>query len=505
MGPRRRASLASNPLLIGAITTLVIVVAVYLSYNANNGLPFVPTYNLKVAIPNAYGLIPGNEVRIGGTRVGQISKMVPALERGTDRSYALVEVKLQKSAGPLPVDTSDSVLSRSSVGLKYLALFRGSSSSTLPANSTIPLSHFKEPVELYQFFNMFNKPTRIASQENLIDGGDGFAGRGEGLNRTLRTFKPLVENLQPVMHNLASPKTGFGELWKDLDKPAEQTAPVAQSNARFFADLDTFFKAWASVHRSLEEAIEEGPTSLRTATNSFREQASFTENSSEFMRLLRPSARILRTVAPTFAEAVQTGIRTYPQAVALNGELKVFLEHLRSFANNPAVQLGLAVLTETTQIANPVVAGIAPEQEHCNYVTLTFRNIASLLSEDIGIGTLAEAVTVLSPTGPNSEGVPSSTYAHGPSPEQELAHSAFEREKFNDNYVHVNPYPNVAGPGQPQLCEAANETYLQGTAVIGHAPKSGTGREITKRSESLYGTTYPKETLKQLGISGGSR
>jgi ABC-type transporter Mla subunit MlaD len=76
MGNRRQASLASNPLLIGAVTTLLVVVAVYLSYNANSGLPFVPTYDLKAELPNANGLIKGNDVRIGGTRVGIVENIV---------------------------------------------------------------------------------------------------------------------------------------------------------------------------------------------------------------------------------------------------------------------------------------------------------------------------------------------------------------------------------------------------------------------------------------------
>ena len=37
------AGIASNPVLVGAVTILVVVVAVFLSYNANQGLPFVPT------------------------------------------------------------------------------------------------------------------------------------------------------------------------------------------------------------------------------------------------------------------------------------------------------------------------------------------------------------------------------------------------------------------------------------------------------------------------------
>ena len=41
---RGSQSIAANPVLIGAATTLVVLVAVFLSYNANKGLPFVPTY-----------------------------------------------------------------------------------------------------------------------------------------------------------------------------------------------------------------------------------------------------------------------------------------------------------------------------------------------------------------------------------------------------------------------------------------------------------------------------
>ena len=47
---RSNASIVANPVLIGAVTTLVLVVAVFLAYNANNGLPFVPTRELNVLV-----------------------------------------------------------------------------------------------------------------------------------------------------------------------------------------------------------------------------------------------------------------------------------------------------------------------------------------------------------------------------------------------------------------------------------------------------------------------
>ena len=62
-------------MLIGAATVLVVLVAVFLSYNANQGLPFVPTYKLKAETPSAANLVRGNEVRIGGTRVGTVDSI----------------------------------------------------------------------------------------------------------------------------------------------------------------------------------------------------------------------------------------------------------------------------------------------------------------------------------------------------------------------------------------------------------------------------------------------
>ena len=86
---RRRGGIqgvASSPVLVGAVTVLVVIVAVFLAYNANNGLPFVSTYNLKAEVPNADALVKGNEVRIGGVRVGIVKSVVPVQHRATARS-----------------------------------------------------------------------------------------------------------------------------------------------------------------------------------------------------------------------------------------------------------------------------------------------------------------------------------------------------------------------------------------------------------------------------------
>src|SRR6266581_76818 len=288
MNRRRNTSLAGSPLLIGAITTLIVIVAVFLSYNANNGLPFVPTYNIKVALPQASGLQPSNQVRIGGTRVGLISSLGIHQDAATGRVTTIANLKLEKKVEPLPIDTRAIVLSVSAIGLKYLELEKGVSQQPLKADHTIPISQTREPVDIDQLFNMFDKKTRFGNQVSLNEFGNGLAGRGLGLNNTISELRPLVTNAVPVLHNLASPATGLREFF---------------------------------IARELEEATEGGPASLEQATHSLPFEAPLLEKSAEFMHLLRPSARALRTVAKPLGHAFAIGAVNLRAATSLNREL----------------------------------------------------------------------------------------------------------------------------------------------------------------------------------------
>jgi virulence factor Mce-like protein len=496
---RRGGSLAGNPLLIGAVTTLIAVVAVFLSYNANNGLPFVPTYNIKVALPEASGLQKSNQVKIAGTRVGVIDSVSARQDPRTGRVYAIASLKIEKSLEPLPADTRAIVQSVSTIGLKYLELEKGSSQQPLKADATLPVAQTREPVDIDQLFNMFDHPTRTALKIDTNNFGNGVAGRGLGLNKTIAELRPLVTNAVPVLHNLASPQTALREFFIALERASGQAAPVADQQAAFYSDLDTFFTAFASASRSLEEATEGGPPALEQAIHSLPFEAPFTRKATLFMHELRPSAAALITVAPPLGHAFKVGAVNLKAATSLNKELAESAQALQAFGQNPVVQLGLEDFTQTLQIGEPLLAGIAPEQAICNCWTLAFRNVASLESENIGVGTLARTGFKLAPTGPNNEGYPSSAIANGPSTE----HVFNSPQIIDNNHLHANPYPNVAGPGQPQLCEAGNETWLPGQAITTNLPARAlsTSRELTTREQNLFGEKYPPETLKALGLT----
>lgn len=470
MSRRRSASVAANPVLIGAATVLVTIVAVFLAYNANSGLPFVPSYQLTAELPNAANLVTGNDVRIGGTRVGQISDMKP--KTNPDGSVtALVTMKLEKSIEPLPDDSTVLVRPRSALGLKYVQITRGRSSQGYQDGATIPLRQAKpHPVEIDQIFDMFDAPTRAAAKVNLDETGNALAGRGADLNSALRDLDPLFTYLEPVMRNLGARRTNLRDFFTSLERTARIVAPAAETQAALFRNLDATFTALEAVTPSIQASIVGGPPALEEAIRSFPVQRPFLRNSTLLFAELRPGVQALAKTAPTLASALVVGTPTLKRSIQLNEQLASLTTAVQTFSADPRTNLGISALTGTTQTLNPTLAYVTPAQTFCNYASLFFRNTASLLSEGDSIGTFQRAIIVVNAFGPNSLGGPSSVAANGPT----------DPGSPGDNFLRVNPYPYTAAPGQPKVCEAGNEVFEPGQQQIGHPAQHTNYRDITK-------------------------
>jgi len=456
-GSRSSAGIAGNPVLIGAATILVVLVAVFLAYNANQGLPFVPTYQLKAEVPSAAALVVGNEVRIGGARVGTVDE-ITTRRRQDGTSVAVLGLKLERDASPLATDSTVLIRSKSALGLKYVELTRGNASEGFRDGDTIPLSQATPaPVEFDEFVNMFDDETREAMATNLIGFGDAFAGRGIALNEAIGALRPLLEDAVPVGRNLSDPDTQLKRFVSEIGQAAAIVAPAAEQQAELFVNLDTTMGALREVARPfIQDSISGGPPALDEAIRSFPIQRPFLRNSEGLFRELRPGVRALRTSAPILADALEVGTPTLRRSVALNRRLESLLRELQTFSEDPLVPRGIDGLTDVVRTLDPTLQHLAPAQLQCNYVTLWFRNVSSHLSEGDRNGTWQRFIIVATPSGPqnpNNEGGPSSAPANGP---------------LEDNHLHANPYPNTASPGQPKECEAGNEPYERGKTVIGN-------------------------------------
>ena len=458
---RRRgaASMFGSPVLVGAITLLVAIVAVFLSYNANSGLPFVPTYDLKAEFPNAANLVVGNDVRIGGQRVGTVSEITPVRGDDAEVPTAEVELKLEEQVDPLPVDSTMIIRPRSALGLKYIELAPGESEEGFDAGDTIPATQATpEPVEIDDVFNAFSLKTRRGSQRSLDGFGTALAGRGDDINEAIVDLRPLLIFLQPVARNLADPDTRLARLFQALGRAASEAAPVAETQASLFVNLDTTFTALASVARPfIQETISQSPPAEDAGIRGFPQQRPFLRNSAALFRELKPGVDVLPATAPVLADALEIGTDTLARTPEFNARVEDVFVALKNFTEEPLVRPGIERLDDTVESLRPTLRFLTPAQTVCNYATLWFRNISSLLSVGDQNGTWQRFIIIATPQGPNNEGGPSSRPADGGGTDP-------------GNFLHANNYPNTAAPGQTRECEAGNEVYHVGRQVIGNVP-----------------------------------
>ncbi|MBV9809560.1 MAG: MCE family protein [Solirubrobacterales bacterium] len=460
MSPRRERGVLGSPILVGAVTVLAVIVAVFLAYNANNGLPFVPSYSLHVQVENASELTHGAEVHLGGSLVGFVDS-VQAERAPSGQPYALLGLKLNRSIARLPTDSTFTIRLKGSIGQKYLAIDEGHSSRTYPNGATVPLRYTGATVDLDQVLSMFDQPTRRGVAASTIGFSDGLAGRGIGVNDAIGAFVPLLSNLEPVARNLASPKTDLGGFFRGLEAFAGALAPVAGTQANLFVALDRTFGALARVSTPfLQETISDTPPAFESVIAAAPPTRPFLTDTAALFSELRPGFATLKQSAPVLADAFAAGARDLPGTAALNARLVSLSKSLQSYSQNPAVQQGLDRLTLTASSLKSPLAFLAPVQTSCNYVTLFLRNFASVLSENTSSGTSLRFSLVAIDDVLGGEAVPSSRPYTTPVTQPRAGHGP----------LHVNPYPNTASPGQTAECEAGNEPYSGAGAAIGNVP-----------------------------------
>jgi ABC-type transporter Mla subunit MlaD len=467
---RRRAdaSILTSPVLIGALTVLVVIVAVVLAYNANNGLPFVPTYDLHVRAVNAEELQRGGDVNEGGALVGIVGSVTPARDRA-GRPIAMLNLKLYKNIEPLPRDTTFTIRLKGAIGLKYLAVNRGHDAAGFADNATVPVSQAGSSVDFDQVLDMFSPATRTGVQHTTVGFGSALAGRGESLNATIGALRPLLAALQPVAANLASPRTHLAGFFRGLESFSSALAPVAGVQAQLFTNLNTTFGAIAPVAPAFAATISDTPPAFEETINESPRIRSFLLDTGSLLHQLRPGFATLRTSAPVLADAFATGAKTLPPTASLDTQLVALSKRLSTYSANGSVQGGLDRLSLTAASLKRPLAFLAPVQSVCNYPTLFLANTANLLSEHVTDGTFLRFVQVAITDLPGRESEPSHKLYDGPVDQA-------------SGPVHSDPYPNTASPGEVDECSAGNEPFVKHAVVGNPSVNVGHKTEVTTRS-----------------------
>ncbi len=437
MNRRATPSIVANPVLVGAATVLVVIVGVFLAYNANNGLPFVPTYEVTAVVPDAAELVPGNDVRIGGKRVGVVDQ-IQARKAADGTVTAMLHMKLEKAVEPISTDTKVTIRPRSTLGLKYIELTPGTSGRKVPAGGTLPIAQSQPIVELDEALNTFDKQVRDATGQVVGTFADGLAGRGADLNEALEEINPLLTHLTPVMRALRSRSADLKGFIDGLKGAAVAIEPVRDQTNGLIDVLTTTFDAIDGAAPELQQVLDLTPATESIGTRALAVSRPVLDDAADIAVKLKPGADLLPRGTKALADIIATGTPVLKRGTTLGPDLESTLKAVGQLSRDPITTSSIVQLTALLGRLEPVLRQVNPFQTQCNYVGLFTRNAASTISDGDSTGNYFRFIQMV---GTNQD---------------------LQSPKLAGN-VHVTPY----GVMTKDECETGNEPY-RGTQVVGH-------------------------------------
>jgi virulence factor Mce-like protein len=450
-----------NPILIGTITILVVIVAVYLSYIAENGLPFVPTYNVNVDVQNASELVKNADVRVGGARVGQVLRITPEpATRAYPLPFARLALALQKSLQPLPPDTRYQVRLASVLGGKYVEIIPGTAKTggladggTLYLNQNPRLNHNIPFVDLDTAFSTFGPKTQQGLRHSLGSIGDAVAGRGTQFNDATYSLSRLIGPLDNLLALLASRKTHLSQFIDGAAATTSALAPVAPTFSSLLVDGATTLASLQNASTALGQSIDQLPSTEAVATTVLTNSRPVLSDAAAIVQDLKPAAALLPLSTLRLDEIITSAGPVFRRAPRLAAALQAALGAVDGLARDPATTQTFKVLGGNDLATfgasafvglGAILRAVAPAQFACNVAALWVRNLSSDVSEGDATAPWIRFSPIFAPN--------ETFLAAKPAPE-----------------LHVNPYP-LENTSQ---CQAGNEGYV-GKQLIGNPPRTAT-------------------------------
>jgi phospholipid/cholesterol/gamma-HCH transport system substrate-binding protein len=248
--------------IIGALVVVAAIVAGAVGWNLYKKL----TNNTVVAyFPETLALYPGDKVQIMGVKVGSIDKIEPAGDKMKVTFHYDNKFKV-------PANATASILNPSLVASRNIQLsppYTGG--PVMQDNAVISIDRTQVPVEYDELLDSINRiltdlgPTRDQPKGPFGDiiesAANGFAGKGEQLNKTLNGLSQALYTLNE----------GRGDFFGVIKSLALFVNALYRSDQQFVAlnnDLATFTNSFTNTNREVATALTD-LNQLLTTTRQF--------------------------------------------------------------------------------------------------------------------------------------------------------------------------------------------------------------------------------------------
>jgi phospholipid/cholesterol/gamma-HCH transport system substrate-binding protein len=353
VSPTVKRALAGGLLLLAALVVLV------LGTGASND--DASTYRIRAIFDSASFLVPGEDVKIAGVKVGTIE----SLDVTTDNKAAIVLRIDDPAYRDFKDDAFCTIRLQSLIGEKFVACqpTQPKGANTEPAPSLrkithgdgkgdylLPVTNTSAPVDLDMLNNIMRLPERQRFAIIINELGVGLAGNGQQLNAVIRRADPALYQLDRVLAILASQNRVLADLARDSDAALAPTARQSQSISDFIDKAGATATATASRGDAMEQSFAKLPAFLLQLRPTMNRLGEFAAAGTPVMTDLRAAAPSVNTLfeqlgpfsqaaLPTFVtlgNLADTGREALPAAEPVIRDIRGFADEAKPFARTLA-------------------------------------------------------------------------------------------------------------------------------------------------------------------------
>jgi phospholipid/cholesterol/gamma-HCH transport system substrate-binding protein len=287
--------------VLGALLAVVAVLAIVLLSGSGG-----EQYHL--IFQNAGQLVKGDDVQIGGRRVGGVSDILL-----TNDNQAEVVVNVDKPYAPLHRGTTATIrlTSLSGVANRYIALSPGPNNAPeIPGGGELGVEKTTSVVDLDQLFNTLDPATRRGLQQYIQGSAAQYEGQGENVNQSAKYFNPFLSTTDQLVKEIARDQ---GTLTRAIVAGASVTGAVAERAPQLTSlvtNLNGMMGAIASQNASLSQALGVLPDTLREGNSTFVDLRSTLDDLDPLLQASsvasRDLPRFFRQLTPLLNESTPT-------------------------------------------------------------------------------------------------------------------------------------------------------------------------------------------------------
>jgi virulence factor Mce-like protein len=256
------------PLVKLTVFAVVTMMAAYVLVTTITNAGYGEQLSYRAQFTDVAGLVEGDEVRIAGVRVGQVTGI--GLAEGTDRPVAEVELEVSADV-PLPAAVEATIKYRNLVGQRYIALTdgEGSAGETLDEGAVIPLAQTTNALDLTTLFGGFQPLLQALSPAdvNRVSYEIIQVFQGEG-----GTMESLLAHVASLTHSLADKDAVIGSVIENLTTVMGTVAARDQQLSDLVVSLQQFVTGLAEDREAIFDSLQT-IDELAVATSGFLEDA----------------------------------------------------------------------------------------------------------------------------------------------------------------------------------------------------------------------------------------